>query len=114
MADVLLSKQKIKPGKTAHLKEWMSEIQTREDEAIETLKHEGMHSEAAFLQKTEDGDFLVYYMEADDMDHVFEAYRQSEHEIDHEHREVLEDVLEDGSDVGNYELLYHLTNPDRP
>jgi hypothetical protein len=114
MADVLLSKQKIKSGKTARLKEWMAEIQTREDEAIETLKHEGMHSEAAFLQRTEDGDFLVYYMEADDMDHVFEAYKQSDHEIDHEHREVLEDVLEDGSDVDNYELLYHLTNPDRP
>lgn len=50
----------------------MGEIREREDETIETLKGERMHSEAAFLEKTDDGDFLVCYMEAEDIDHVFE------------------------------------------
>ena len=114
MADVVLTKQKIEPGKTPRLKEWMDEIRGREDEAIQTLKNEGVYAESAFIERTDDGEYLVYYMEAEDMGHVFEAFSESSHEIDLEHQEVMSDVLETEENVGEYELLYHLVNPERP
>lgn len=90
MSDVVLIKNRIEPGKTGRLREWMREIRTRRDEAIETLQHEGMISEAAFLERTNDGDYLIYYMEAEDLDRdrVYEAFESSPYGIDHEHQEL--------------------------
>jgi hypothetical protein len=114
MAEVVLTKQKVKSGKTEQLREWMSEIQERDAEAVETLQSEGMHSEAAFLEQAEDGDYLVYYMEAENLRQVYESFEESSHDIDEEHKEVMDEVLEDGENIGNYELLYHMVNPERP
>lgn len=114
MPEVVLTKQKIEPGKTERLKEWMSEIREREQEAIETLQSEGMHSEAAFLEQSEGGDYLVYYMAAENMHDVFKSFEDSSHDIDEEHKQIMHEVLEDGESVGDYELLYHMVNPERP
>lgn len=114
MVDVVLTKQRIESGKVSRLKEWTEEIRQREDEAVATLKNEGMHSESAFIESTDDGDFLVYYMEAEDIEQVYSAFEESEHEIDREHAEVMRDVLEDGSSDSEFELLYHMENPERP
>ncbi|SIQ69031.1 hypothetical protein SAMN05421858_0094 [Haladaptatus litoreus] len=114
MTDVVLTKQKIEPGKTERLKEWSEEVRERKDEAVETLQNEGMHAESAFIERTDDGDFLVYYMKAEDIHEVYEAFENSTHEIDREHEEVMRETLESVEDVGEYELLYHLDNPDLP
>lgn len=114
MPDVVLTKNRIAPGKTERLREWMAEIRSRENEALETLEHEGMHEEAAFLERTDDGDYLVYYMKADDVDEVFASFENSPYDIDQEHREVMDEVLASGADDRSIELLYHLSNPERP
>ncbi|WP_231185762.1 DUF6176 family protein [Haladaptatus sp. DYF46] len=114
MSDVVLTKRKIKPGKTEQLKEWMAEIRRREDEAIETYENEGMYSESAFIERTDNGDFLVYYMESEDAHKAYDAYTDSTHEIDRKHKKVMAETLEDERNVGEYELLYHLTAPNRP
>ena len=114
MTDVVLTKQRIEPGKTERLREWTAEIRDREDEALATLENEGMHLEAAFVEHTDEGDFLVYFMKADDVAAVSSAFEESDHEIDHEHAEVLGDVLASTERVGDYELLYWLGNRDRP
>ena len=113
MADVVLTRQQIESGKTEQLRKWIAEIRQRENEARETLENEGMVSEAAFLEQTEDGDFLVYYMEAEDLEHVSEAHEDSTYDIDEEHKAVMNDVLDDGANVDEFELLYHLRNPER-
>lgn len=113
MADVVLSKQQIADGKTERLEEWAREIREREEEAVETLREEGMHAETAFVEHTDEGDFLVYYMKADDIERVYEAYENSSHAIDREHKRVMREVLEDGENVGDYDLLYHLDNPEQ-
>lgn len=73
-----------------------------------------MHSETAFIEQTDDGDYLIHYMKADDMDDVFEAFEQSLHDIDIKHQQVMKEVLERPENVGKYELFYHLENPNRP
>jgi hypothetical protein len=114
MPDVALVKQKIEDGKESRLREWMAEVREREEEALETLENEGMHSESAFVEHTDDGDFLIYYLKADDVDRALEAHEESSHELDEQHRRVMDEVIEGGSDTGEYELLYHLENPQRP
>lgn len=113
MSEVVLTKHRVAPGKTERLREWMAEIESRREEALRTLRHEGMHTEAAFLERGEEADYLVYFMEAEDVEHVFEAFANSPYEIDAEHQRVLDEVLVDGSGAST-EPLYHLVNPDRP
>jgi hypothetical protein len=113
MVDVIMTKDEIESGRVPQLKEWMEEIRHRENEAIATLQNEGVYTESAFIESTADGDFLVYYMEAEDIEQVFSAFENSEHEIDREHAEVMRDVLEEGSNDSEFELLYHMVNPER-
>jgi butyrate kinase len=91
----------------------LREVQRREDEAVETLRDEGVYTESAFLEHTDRGTFLVSYMEAEDMRQVQQSFEQSDHPIDDEHKAVMREVLVDGRDVGEYEQLYHLTHPER-
>lgn len=111
--EIVLVRNRIADGKTGRLREWMAEIREREAEALATLEHEGMHAETAFLEEREEADYLLYYMVADDIDRVFEAFAESPHEIDHEHAAVLDEVLADDQPAQDVELLYHLENPER-
>ncbi|WP_247730472.1 DUF6176 family protein [Halovivax limisalsi] len=114
MAEIVLTKQKIEPEKTRRLETWAREVRNRNSEAVETLQNEGMHAETAFIEHTDDGEFLVYYMKAEDMQRVYDAFEESTHPIDVEHKQVMMDVLETGEDVGDFDFLYHLDNPELP
>lgn len=113
MTDVVMIKQRVKETKVDRLEEWMAEVRDRTEEVEATLRDEGMQTESAFLEHTDDGPHLVYYMDAEDIDHVWEHFEDSDHDIDEAHKAVMREVLEAGQDVGEYELLYHVTNPDR-
>lgn len=113
MTDVVLSIQRIKPGKTERLREWAKELEKREDEVVETLQNQKVRTESAFLRRTDDGTVLVYYMEAEDMEAASNAASDSAYEIDREHQAVLSDVVAGTSEIDT-EPLFHFTNPDRP
>lgn len=114
MAEVAPTEQKIEPGTTGRLVKWTEAIGDREDEVIGTLENEGMHLEAAFVKRTDEAAFLVYSMTAGDVDVVREAFDESDHEIDREHRDVLEEFLESPGRVGDYAHFYWVRNPERP
>ena len=114
MSDVVLVAQRIEPGKTERLREWLAEIQSRREEAVETLENEGVYTETAFIDSRADGDYLLTYMEAADLERAFEAYESSSHDIDREHQGVLEEVLVDEEPERVVEPGYHVANPDRP
>ncbi|WP_440764827.1 DUF6176 family protein [Natronorubrum sp. DTA7] len=114
MTDVVLVKHRVEPGKTDRLREWMAELRSRRAEAVETLRHEGVYTEASFVESRADGTFLLTFLEAEDIDRAFEAYESSTHELDREHREVLDDVLADNQPEQTIELLYQVANPERP
>lgn len=114
MTDVVVSKRRVDPGKVGRLREWMAEVREREDEAVETLQNEGVYTESTFLGRDEEGPYLLYYVEAEDFEAAMEAYRESDHDIDREHRAVMDEVLADDHPDEGIEPLYHLVNPDRP
>ena len=64
MSDVKLARARIEPGKEDRLRAWYAELQEREPEVVETLRHEGVYTETAFVQSLDDGTYLYLYMEA--------------------------------------------------
>lgn len=113
MTDVVLTRQRVTEGKTDELREWCAELADREDEVRATLRDEGMYTESAFLERTDDGDYLYYYMEAENLPAALDAFESSDHDVDREHRETMADVVAEDPALDEFELLYHVTNPDR-
>jgi hypothetical protein len=110
----VLSTAWIKDGKGERLREWYRELVSRSDEAFQTLANEGIRQEIAFILPTEHGELLCVFLEVDkDMDDANQAFFSSPFEIDHQHRAVMDETTEGGSEGRRYaELMYALKNPE--
>jgi phosphomannomutase len=108
MVEVNLARTRIEDGKTDQLRSWFKELQERESEVIETLQHERVYTETAFILPSDDTAYLYVYMEAEDLEEADEAGDKEEYEIDEEHHEVLRDSLT--GDWETLETIGHFTN----
>jgi hypothetical protein len=72
----------------------------------------GVYTETAFVEETDDGAFLYYYMETANRDAALAAGDEEAFDIDEEHHEVLEETLTDES--REMEPVGHFVDPDRP
>jgi len=70
-------------------------INRRKDEALETLRDEGVAVESVFLEQTPEGDFLIYFMKAESFERVAEAFEKTVHAIDEYHREFMRETFEE-------------------
>lgn len=113
MAEAILLNRELDPDKVGRLRAWFEELADREDEVRATLENEGTYTESAFLRSTDDGADLFYYMEAEDVEAAWEAFEASDHAIDEKHEAVMGEVLADEADTAEFELVYHVTNPER-
>jgi hypothetical protein len=111
MTETMLARARIKPGKTDRLRAWYDELDGRESEVIETLRHEGVYTETAFIQSIDGTEYLYGYMEASDLKRAQEAGEKEAYEIDEKHHAVLDETLTD--DWQELEPIGHFTNPDR-
>lgn len=84
-------KIRLKPGGLERAREWAAEINRRSNEALATLRDEGVTIESAFLDSTSEGDFLIYYMRASDFDRAKEVVSQSPHPIDAYHKKFKDE-----------------------
>lgn len=110
MPGVKLARAPVEPGKVDRLRAWFEELDDRETEVVETLQHEGVYTEAAFLQSFDQGTYLYLYMEADDLDAADEAGDAEEYRIDVEHHAVLRETL--AGEWEELETIGHFTNPE--
>lgn len=109
MTEVMLARAPIEPGKEDRVREWFEELQEREDEVVETLRHEGVYTETAFLHTVDGTTYLSVYMEADDLAEADDAGDEEAYDIDEEHHEVLGETL--AGDWEELETIGHFTNP---
>ena len=114
MVQPTLLRQRVDPDRVEELREWTAEVRSRPEEHVETLRHEGVYTETAFLERIDGDPYLTYYMETESVHAVYEAFENSEFDIDAEHEEVMREVLESGENVADADVLYHQVNPDRP
>jgi hypothetical protein len=90
---IKLGIRKVKPGEEGRLREWMSRLNSRRAEVLETFRQEGITHEQAFLLDVGGESILVYAMESADHAKASAAYAQSTLAIDLEHRQVMSQVL---------------------
>lgn len=109
MSEVMIARARIASGKEDQLRAWFKEMHERESEVIETLQHEGVYTETAFIQSLDDTSFLYIYMEAENLETADEAGDKEEYEIDEEHHKVLRETLT--GDWEELETIGHFPNP---
>ncbi len=100
-------KIKLKPNSIEKVRESVKVINERKDEALATLRDESVVLECAFLDQTDNGDYLIYIMKAESFVKSKEAVQNSVHEIDEFHQKFKRETWEDGKKL---ELLVDLEN----
>ncbi|MGI8555578.1 MAG: DUF6176 family protein [Pyrinomonadaceae bacterium] len=100
-------KIKLKDNSLEKVREWAKIINQRKDEALATLRDEGVILETVFLDQTAEGDFLIYLMKAESFEKAKETVNKSVHAIDEFHQNFKRETWEDGKQL---ELLIDLEN----
>ncbi|MGI8668723.1 MAG: DUF6176 family protein [Aridibacter sp.] len=88
-------KIKLKPNSLNKVSNWAKTINERKDEALVTLRDEGVILETVFLDLTSEGDFLIYVMQAESFQKVNEIFEKSIHEIDKYHQKFMNENYAD-------------------
>jgi hypothetical protein len=102
---VICKRIRLKPGSVPRVYEWARMLAARRDEVLATLQGEGVTVESAFLERAADGDYLIYYMRASDLQRASGAGARSTHPIDRYHQSFKREAWEDRTTL---ELLVDL------
>ena len=105
--DVKAKLIKLKENSEDGVAAWASTINGHKDEALATLRDEGMKVESWFLLTLDDGVYLLSYMRSEDLERAHEVVEQSKHEIDTFHQQFKKDNWVRGSTT-ELELLVDL------
>jgi hypothetical protein len=108
MAEVVCIRIRLKPESLAKVREWARVMSERREEALATLRDEGVLVESAFLDRASDGDYLVYYMRARSLAAAKAAVAVSTHDIDRYHQEFKRETWDVRTSL---ELLVDLESP---
>lgn len=133
MSDTILLEMKVKPEIARTLFGILPKIRRRLDKSGVTatvLRHcfewvlqtEGLYTESLFLKRTDDGDFVLWYMEADDINQFYDGFErafESQHPLAIAAEKFIRTVFEEPEKAltgneGNHELVIHGRNPERP
>ena len=109
MREVVCVKVRLKANSLDRVRTWTSEMSERRAEALETLAAEGVWIETVFLDSSAEGDFLVFYMRADSLEHAARVASESTAAIDAIHREFKQEAW---LEVQRLELLLDLARPE--
>ncbi len=77
MSQMRCTRIKLKPGMVPRVREWARELNARMDEVLATLKDEGVNREIVFLEEGPDGDYLIYFMDAEDFEKGRKVFQSS-------------------------------------
>ncbi len=76
----------LKPGSLPVVREWAHYMGEHRQEALESLRSEGVSIESIFLGSMDDVHFLVYYMRSASIEQAQEVARNATTEIESYHR----------------------------
>ena len=99
---------KLKNDSGGRVSEWARSINCRRDEALATLRAEGMEIESWFLLSLKGEDYLLSYMRTEDMQRAKQVAKESMHDIDAYHQQFKRDTWVRGS-VTELQLLVDLS-----
>jgi hypothetical protein len=91
MQELHCTRIKLKPNSLGRVREWATELNRRQDEALATLRDESI-----FLEQAEDGDYLIGYIRAESLEQSQKAVEKSVHAIDAYHQAFKKECWESG------------------
>lgn len=117
MAEIFIRKQKIRPGKTERLREWIGKMHGEAEADGKGVRdiwaEESLYTISLFIEHAEDGDYFVWYLEADSMEQLIEAREASTHPLHDVEDAMMDEVLVDPAEAGDFEPLLHGVSPER-
>ena len=96
---------KLKPNSNQKLEEWKSTLSERLDEAMVSLRDEGVEIESWFKIEIENQTYLLWYMRAESIEKAFEVFQASTHPIDKYHFELMAGIMADNGNIVAKPLL---------
>jgi hypothetical protein len=78
---------RLQPGSLPQARRWAQYISEHRSEALQTLRAEGVTIESVFLESSEAGDFLVYYMRSESQKKADAVAARSVADIDRYHQQ---------------------------
>jgi Family of unknown function (DUF6176) len=88
---------KLKSDALEMIQEWAARMNNEMKTVKELLKDEGMAVESVFLEKTSDGNYLIYYLRSSDLKKARNVSGASQHPLDVYHQEVMRKVASDSA-----------------
>ena len=85
---------RLKPDSNQKIEQWRETINSRLEEAIATLEHEGVQIESWFRVEIEGKQYLLWYMRAESIQKAFEVSQTFKHPIDQYHYELMASITE--------------------
>lgn len=97
---------KLKPDAGPTVREWSETLNQRQDEALQTLRDEGIETESWFQVEIGGEQYLLWYIRAESIDRAREVASRSTHAIDEYHFDVMSRITDRRIDAS---LLLHMT-----
>ena len=94
MVETRCIKIKLKPGSLERVRAWSRELESRREEALQTLRDEHVMIESVFLDRTAEGDYLIYYLKAVSDERGARAGQKSSHPLDASQQQFIEETWE--------------------
>ena len=118
MSEIFIRKQEIQDGKTDELRKWIDELyaeaEVDENGVKEIWATETLQTISLFIEHTENANYFVWYLEADSMEQLIEAREASTHPLHDVEDQMMDDVLVDPTETGDFEPLLHGIRENRP
>lgn len=83
---------KLKPNSEATVANWKTVLQARKEEALATLRDEGVQVESWFEVDIAGEQYLLWYMRAESIAQAWQVAMASKHDIDAYHFQVMADI----------------------
>lgn len=93
---------RLKAVMTDKLVSWAKQLPNRMEEVAVAMKEQGIIAEHIFLERSMDGDSIIFYVKAEDLARTRDVFRSSVRAIDREMMEIC-DATWDTSQVTRFE-----------
>ena len=90
---------KLKPNSEEKVDQWSKTVSSRIEEAVTTLRDEGVEIESWFRVEIGGQDYLLWYMRAESIEKALKTAKISKHPLDKFHYEIMGQIMETNGNI---------------
>ncbi len=90
---------KLKEGSLRKIKEWADHLNDSKDDLLDIFRDKSIKIESFFLNREKEGDYLILYYRADNIEEALNSIKMNPHPLDEYTRKMLLDVAESRTEL---------------